>query len=176
MMYSNTIPSTLILHAVYDEYTNKTGCSVGYIVNDLHCYVCRPGSFSPGGEFRDCIPCDFGSYTDRHGSPFCLSCPPGKTTYKHGSTSADDCEVSWKIYAFLFGLTTVTSLILFIRVVQAWSSEHSIRSHVFEDKLSRYFQSGTLKGVPGVKLGWEKIVLPGKGVYYQREMTAFFSF
>ncbi|KAH9379855.1 hypothetical protein HPB48_022872 [Haemaphysalis longicornis] len=54
--------------------------------------VCSPGSFSPGGEYRTCIPCDYGSYASKHGSLFCLWCPPGKTTFKQGSSSLDDCQ------------------------------------------------------------------------------------
>ncbi|KAH6923336.1 hypothetical protein HPB50_000421 [Hyalomma asiaticum] len=77
---------------VFDSDRNESGCHVGYVVSDQRCYVCRPGSFSPGGEFRNCVPCDFGSYTEQHGSPFCLWCPPGKSTYRQGSTSPDDCE------------------------------------------------------------------------------------
>ncbi|XP_070377155.1 uncharacterized protein [Dermacentor albipictus] len=106
--------------------------------------VCRPGSFSPGGEFRNCIPCDFGAYTEQHGSPFCLWCPPGKSTYRQGSTSPNDCEVSWMIYAFLFGITTLTSLVLFVWVSQAWSSERRVRTIIMEDKLSRCFQPKVL--------------------------------
>ncbi|XP_065300754.1 uncharacterized protein [Dermacentor albipictus] len=63
--------------------------------------VCRPGSFSPDGEFRNCIPCDFGSYTEQHGSPFCLWCPPGKSTYRQGSTSPNDCE-GWLLLGFVY--------------------------------------------------------------------------
>ncbi|XP_070397423.1 uncharacterized protein [Dermacentor albipictus] len=130
---------------VFESDKNGTGCRVGYVVNDRRCYVCRPGSFSPGGEFRNCIPCDFGSYTEQHGSPFCLWCPPGKSTYTQGSTSPNDCEVSWVIYTFLFGITTLTSVVLFVcRVSQAWSSERRVRTIIMEDKLSRCFQPKVL--------------------------------
>ncbi|XP_065300667.1 uncharacterized protein [Dermacentor albipictus] len=129
---------------VFESDKNGTGCRVGYVVDDRRCYVCRPGSFSPGGEFRNCIPCDFGSYTEQHGSPFCLWCPPGKSTYRQGSTSSNDCEVSWMIYAFLFGIATLTSLVLFVWVSQAWSSQRRVRTIIMEDKLSRCFQPKVL--------------------------------
>ncbi|KAH7940034.1 hypothetical protein HPB52_020486 [Rhipicephalus sanguineus] len=76
---------------VFDRDRNETGCRVGYIVSDERCC-----SFSPGGAFRNCMPCGFGTYTEKHGSPFCLWCPPGKSTYWQGSTSADDCEAATK--------------------------------------------------------------------------------
>ncbi|KAL3207521.1 hypothetical protein MRX96_039598 [Rhipicephalus microplus] len=56
--------------------------------------VCRPGSFSPGGHFRNCLPCDFSTYTELHASAFCLWCPPGKSTFRQGSTSPNDCEAA----------------------------------------------------------------------------------
>ncbi|XP_075728692.1 uncharacterized protein LOC142769378 [Rhipicephalus microplus] len=77
---------------VFDRERNETGCRVGYVVSGEHCYVCRPGSFSPGGHFRNCLPCGFGSYTELHGSAFCLWCPPGKSTFRQGSTSPNECE------------------------------------------------------------------------------------
>ncbi|XP_065293721.1 uncharacterized protein [Dermacentor albipictus] len=106
--------------------------------------VCRPGYYSPGGLFRDCIPCDFGSYTVQHGSPLCLRCPPGMTTYRQGSTSPKDREVTWVIYAFLFGIASLTSLVLLIWVSKAWSSQWEVGTVNREDKRSRCFQPKVL--------------------------------
>ncbi|CAN7992691.1 unnamed protein product, partial [Ixodes hexagonus] len=54
--------------------------------------VCRPGTFSPGGLFQACIPCEYNTYAPYHGSAFCFWCPLGTSTYKQQANSIRDCE------------------------------------------------------------------------------------
>ncbi|XP_064487857.1 uncharacterized protein LOC135400043 isoform X2 [Ornithodoros turicata] len=119
-----------IRHDLQVYVAERNRCARGYTFDNGRCYVCRPGTFSPGGQFRRCIPCDYDSYTPYHGSGSCFLCPAWKRTFKQG--------VSFVVYAYLCGISAVICLVLFIVTTTIYANAVDSKKTILkEEPLSR---------------------------------------